>query len=177
MTFDPQTKDSWTSHPNIFWHRPHSAAISYFALQTSESKTYLLKVVVIFDKDHFSFYVFVCHRPHCATICYFALQASESKAYFLKVVVNFDKDHFPSNDFFCHQPHCVPYPALIGLKTHTMFVTFVCHLCLQTLVCLTWLLLIVKAANKGDKQRWHKKVTNRGDKHSTKTKVKLCKYF
>ena len=37
-------------------------------------KTYFLKVVAKFDKDHFSFYDFFCQSPHCAAVCYFALE-------------------------------------------------------------------------------------------------------
>ena len=32
----------------------------------SFKKTYFLKVVAKFDKDHFSFYDFFCQSPHCA---------------------------------------------------------------------------------------------------------------
>ena len=81
-----------------------SEAIFYFcffrASEAHYGKTYLLEVVTIFDKDHFSFNDFFLLRPFFVFCCFWASEALFGKIYLFEVVTIFDKDHFLFYDFF-----------------------------------------------------------------------------
>ena len=84
-------------------HRYHLFFVFCFfwASEAHYGKTYLLRVVTTFDKDHFSLYDFFCPnflRPFCF---FRASEALFRQTYLLQVVTIFDKDHFSFYVFFC----------------------------------------------------------------------------
>ena len=98
--------DFWQGSFLILWLfclrllRPFFVFCFFQASEALYGKTFLLEVVTIFDKDHFSFNDFFLLRPFFVFCCFWASEALFGKIYLFEVVTIFDKDHFSFYDFF-----------------------------------------------------------------------------